>query len=199
MICDGCGMEADARHIRERIERLELATRFRPIHIHALLIDAVPPARLADYFYQAARDRSARSSRSRNYFDQIVGLNRAAADAGIEEESALSEFQRRGLFLAYAVECPITDAATALDDTVRKLAPTVLKRVQVSYRPKLVALLSPEAGELIPALLGAGWGGRLVLDEGRPFTLPELGHTASPAGLADRLGARLVQAPAGLC
>lgn len=199
MICDGCGMEADARHIRERIERLELATRFRPIHIHALLIDAVPPARLADYFYRTARDRSARSSRSRNYFDQIVGLNRAAADAEIEEESALSEFQRRGLFLAYAVECPITDAATALDDTVRRLAPTLLKRVQVSYRPKLVALLSPEAGELIPALLGAGWAGRLVLDEGRPFTLPELGHAASPAGLADRLGGRLMQAPAGLC
>jgi hypothetical protein len=199
MICDGCGMEADARHIRERIERLELATRFRPIHIRALLIDAVPPTRSADYFYRAARDRSTRSNSSRNYFDQIVGLNRAAADAEIEEESALSEFQRRGLFLAYAVECPFPGAATALDDTVRKLAPTLLKRVQVSYRPKLVALLSPEAGELIPALLGAGWGGRLILDKGRPFSLPELGHTASQEGLAGKLGGRLVKALAALC
>ncbi len=51
-VCDGCGMQADDAHIRRRIERLELATRFRPIHIQALLIDAAPPSRSEDYFYR---------------------------------------------------------------------------------------------------------------------------------------------------
>lgn len=49
-VCDGCGVQADGDHIRRRIERLELATRFRPIHIHVLLVDAAPPSRLEDYF-----------------------------------------------------------------------------------------------------------------------------------------------------
>ena len=56
-VCDGCGAVADDKHIRERIERLELATRFRPVHIRALLIDAAPPPRVEDYFYRAAKDR----------------------------------------------------------------------------------------------------------------------------------------------
>ena len=43
-VCDGCGAQVDEAHIRQRIERLELATRFRPIHIQVLLLDAAPPA-----------------------------------------------------------------------------------------------------------------------------------------------------------
>src|ERR1700719_4321526 len=36
-VCDGCGAPADEAHVRQRIERLEMATRFRPIHIQGLL------------------------------------------------------------------------------------------------------------------------------------------------------------------
>jgi len=35
--CDGCGQPASAEHIARRLQRLEWATRFRPIHIQAPL------------------------------------------------------------------------------------------------------------------------------------------------------------------
>jgi hypothetical protein len=36
ILCDGCGQPATPEHIAERIHRLELATRYRPIHIQVL-------------------------------------------------------------------------------------------------------------------------------------------------------------------
>jgi hypothetical protein len=66
-VCDGCGAQADDAHIRRRIERLELSTRFRPIHIQVLLIDAAPPTRHEEYFYRAAVNRDDRSRGSRNF------------------------------------------------------------------------------------------------------------------------------------
>ncbi len=53
-LCDGCGAQVDGAHIRRRIERLELATRFRPIHIQAIILDAAPFATPEDYFYRAS-------------------------------------------------------------------------------------------------------------------------------------------------
>jgi len=41
--CDGCGQPASAEHIARRLQRLEWATRFRPIHIQALLLAAFRP------------------------------------------------------------------------------------------------------------------------------------------------------------
>src|SRR5580704_6928279 len=96
-VCDGCGAQCDDAHIRARIERLELATRFRPIHIHTLLIDATPPPSPQDYFYAVAVDRSVRSVASRAYFDELMKCAGYTSDAAIQEESALTEFQRRGI------------------------------------------------------------------------------------------------------
>jgi hypothetical protein len=67
---------------------------------------------------------------------------------------------------------------------VQRATPILLKRLQASYRPKLVALLSQQLGELILVLEDAGWGDRLVLDDGKPF-----------AGAAV-LGGRLAEVPA---
>ncbi len=71
-VCDSCGAQVDDAHIRQRIERLELATRFRPVHISVLLIDAAPPVRFEDYFYRATSNRAERSPTSREYFDALV-------------------------------------------------------------------------------------------------------------------------------
>src|SRR5271163_5021640 len=105
-VCDGCGAQADDAHIRRRIERLELATRFRPIHIHVLLIDAAPPTRPEDYFYHAAANRQDRSTGSRNYFDEIVKCSGLTISSEMSEDSALAEFQHRGFYLAHVRECP---------------------------------------------------------------------------------------------
>lgn len=173
-VCDGCGAVADDQHIRGRIERLEWSTRFRPVHIQALLLAGAPPARMVDYFYHPAKDRSARSVESSAFFDQLMKASGNEAAENPQEESALTNFQRRGLFLAYAVECPI-EAPAALADALRQLFPTLLKRIQFSYRPKSVVLLSEDLGVLVPLFHEAGWGERLVLDQGLPFRIETRG------------------------
>jgi hypothetical protein len=195
--CDGCGTQADGAHIRRRIERLELATRYRPIHIHGLLIDASPPARPEDYFYRAASDRSARSALSRMYFDELTQSIGRAGGSEIHEEGALADFQRRGLFLTYAVECPVENPEE-LKNAIGQLAPTVLKRILASYKPKQIALLSPETEELIRDFQTAGLDRRLVLDRGRPFSLPFPPEGKKPAEPAGSFGERIAEALARL-
>jgi hypothetical protein len=144
-VCDGCGAMVNAEHIRQRIERLEMATRYRPVHIQTLLVGSVPPANTEDYFYAS--------------------------------EKAGAELQRSGIFLVYAVECPLPEGANA-SKAVRRAAPTLMKRVQFSYKPKSIVFFSPATSELIPALRDAGFGDHLVLKDGAPFT--ELPDLASP-------------------
>jgi hypothetical protein len=190
-VCDGCGAVAGDKHIRERIERLEWATRFRPVHIQVLLVDAAPPPRIEDYFYRAANDREVRSVKCRGYFDRLMKAAGTTTGPGVPEEAALGDFQRRGLFLTYVVECPV-DAPDDLSNSVIRLFPTLLKRIQLSYRPKAVALLSDPSRELIQDFRAAGWGGCLVLDEGVPFLNEMSECSASQAGeQEDRLAAAL--------
>jgi hypothetical protein len=166
-ICDGCGGEADAQHMRQRIERLELATRFRPVHIQVLLIDEAPPTRMEDYFYRAAADGSARSAACALYHDELIQCADVTSNPGRQDESLLADFQRRGFFLVHAVECPVGNSK--LEDAIRSLSATILKRVQYSYRPKSIALLSAPTSGLIGVFEESGWGDCLILDEGQPF------------------------------
>jgi hypothetical protein len=169
-ICDGCGARVDDAHIRQRIERLELATRFRPVHISVLLIDAAPPARFEDYFYRAAANRSGRSSASRACFDALVQCASVAPDShtAMNEEAALAEFQRRGLFLIGAIECALENHPNPAH-AIERAAPAILRRVNVSYKPKSIALLSPRTQPLVQMFQENGWASRLILDEGNPF------------------------------
>lgn len=190
-LCDGCGSQVDDAHIRRRIERLELATRFRPIHIQVLLIDAAPPAAESDYFYRAAGNRQERSVVSRMYFDEIV--KSAGIGADMNEDAALAEFQRRGFFLAYAVECPV-DSSEALSAALNQLAPVIVKRVKLSYKPKYIVPISPAMEELTPLFELSGWGERLVLNAGKPFVDPFLGDPQGQAEFGTSLGDRLAHA-----
>src|SRR5579863_8482098 len=147
-VCDGCGAQADDAHIRRRIERLELATRFRPIHIQVLLIDAAPPARPEDYFYHAA-NREDRSQSSRAYFDGIATCSGLTISPEISEEAALSELQHRGFYLAHVRECP-AERTDELDEALERLGPVMIRRIEKSYKPKYIALLSTSVGKLIP-------------------------------------------------
>jgi hypothetical protein len=144
-VCDGCGTTVDAEHIRSRIERLEMATRYRPVHIQTLLVGTAPPERTEDYLYSS--------------------------------ETTGAELQRNGIFLAYAVECPLPSGADAAE-AARRAAPALIKRVQFSYKPKSVVLFSSAASELIPALNNAGFRDQLILKNGAPFPeLPDLAET----------------------
>lgn len=193
VVCDGCGTQADDSHIRTRIERLELATRFRPVNIQTLLIDAAPPSRMEDFFYAAAADRSARSVASRNYFDELMKCAGYASGAVTPESTALAELQHRGIFLVHAIDCPLGESAD-LEATVRKMAPTVLLRIRTSYKPKRIALLSAATRELIQPLSDGGWKDRLILDGGGPFADPFSANPPSQDGFATAYGDRLAKA-----
>ena len=195
-VCDGCGARVDDAHIRQRIERLELATRFRPIHIHLLLMDAAPPSRPEDFFYRVSRP-SARSVASRMYFTELAKLVGVKPGREGPEETTLGEFQKRGMFLAYAVECPVEDY-NELSAAVRRLAPTVVKRVQTSYQPKYIAPISQPTQELVKLFQMTGLGDRLVLNEGAPFVDPFICDPQNQAEFGTSLGDRLLSAVAQL-
>jgi hypothetical protein len=193
-VCDGCGIPADDAHIRCRIERLELATRFRPIHIQVLLIDAAPPARAEDYFYRPAGNREDRSKTSRRYFNEIVKCSGFAPSSEVTEDSALAEFQHRGFYLAHALECPI-EPADALSAAIERAGPILIRRIEKSYKPKYVALLSASLAKVIPLFERSELRDRLRLNHGKPFSppigLPEASTTGRAPSLSDELSAVL--------
>ncbi len=131
-MCDGCGLPASPEHIATRMERLELVTRFRPIHIHLLFVAFDPMPRLEDDFY--------RPPESRDFFDSFLSALNISPDAeprgprlGTTEISPraessgrdagpamLLEFQRRGYYLTYLSECPVTPEHSANVHAVRR-------------------------------------------------------------------------------
>jgi hypothetical protein len=185
-ICDGCGALVDAEHIRQRIERLELSTRFRPIHIQVLLVDAAPPPLPEDFLYRATEDRSLRSPRARAYFDDLARAAGMPVTPELDENAALADFQRRGFFLVSALECPAQENVAPpvqkaeLEAKIEKASRTVVARIKGSYKPKNIALLSPPTAVLIPVLQAADWSDRLILDAGSPF-IPPFGGKLSEA------------------
>lgn len=189
-VCDGCGLPASDDHVARRLKRLELATRFRPIHISILFLAEAPPADLANYFYCPADDPAARKGLSRILFGELISGVGIQAQPGKSEEACLLEFQRRGYFLADSLECPVEEIVPGVrEGTARanahelshRYGPTVAKRVLYSYKPKYVVLLSTRTRHLIPFLHQAGLGDRLLLYQGLPLHFP---HPHNPAAQA---------------
>jgi len=191
-LCDGCGTQVDEAHIRRRIERLELATRFRPIHIQVLLLDAAPLAAPEDDFYRATGSAD-RSIASQMFFDEIAKCAGRKPGETLNEGSTLAELQRRGIYLAYAVECPV-ESPELLASAVTQLASRVLLRMNSSYKPKFVAPISNALRPLIPLLESNSWRERLILQDGKPFHDPFLGDPQRQAEFGSALGDRLAQA-----
>jgi hypothetical protein len=191
-LCDGCGAQVDEPHIRHRIERLELATRFRPIHIQVVLLDAAPLSAQEDYFYRAASPVP-RSTESQKFFDEITKCVGRKPGETLTEESALAEFQRRGFYLAYAVECPV-EPPERLAAAVTRLAPTVLLRLNASYKPKFVAPVAAALQPVISLLQDNSWADRLILHDGKPFDHPGRENSARQSSFGAALADRLSQA-----
>jgi hypothetical protein len=187
-VCDGCLLPASDEHIARRLERLQLATRFRPIHIQLLFLAEAPPPRPEDYFYSCAAD-APRSGLSRILFHELVTATGIAGE-GKSDEMCLVEFQRRGFFLADGLECPVEEivpgvrqgtARANAQELAHRYAPTIVKRILYSYKPAHIALLSTRTRHLIPFLEQAGLRDRLLLYEGLPLHFP---HPHNPAAQA---------------
>ena len=179
ILCDGCGQPASPEHIRERVARLEVATRFRPIHVSVLFL--VPSAAEFDFYDAAPRPPGARESLL-DALDIVAPAQIAAAadrSPASETELRLADFQRRGFYFASVSECALPESdAPAL--AVERLAPTLLKRIQFSYKPKAVVLLSPALATLLPLLAATGQG-ISVLPDGAPLAWPGPADPAAEA------------------
>lgn len=181
--CDGCGVVATSEHLRRRVERLELATRFRPVRINMLFLQPAPPKRWEDYFYKPAISRDERSPAARAFFDALTGAvgRDATSSTNESEETLLTEFQRAGCFLAECCECALEDAAISEANLAERMAPAVLRRVQHSYRPKRIVLLSKELLPWITVFQEAGLRERLVLRDGQSLEIPARGDSPAMA------------------
>jgi hypothetical protein len=164
------------------LARLELATRFRPIHISVLFLTPAPEAGLDFY------DASPRPPAERELLLDALGIPSAADPArapaeprdssASATETRLAEFQRRGFYFASVSECPLPESAAA--HALMHLAPTLVKRIQFSYKPKSVVLLSDALSPLVLLLARAGQGIR-VLPDGAALAWPRAGDRPAEA------------------
>jgi hypothetical protein len=174
--CDGCGLPASPEHIAQRLRRLELSTRFRPVHIGTLFIAFAPPVRPEDDFYALAESEDFSGP-----FLEALDIRRPAetpretTDAPAADLARLTEFQHRGHYLVYLSECPIPDDKEASGSTVDRLAPTLIRRVRFNYKSKYIALIGQELLPLVDVFRAEGIGPLLILDEGRPLPIPGTG------------------------
>jgi hypothetical protein len=136
--CDGCGQLADSAHISRRLARLAWTTRFRPLHIQALLLSGVAPQHKSDFLY----------SPNASFSGEAATILRAVniATEGKSPEPVLAEFQKLGLLLAHVLECPLDDGTT--DAQARSYLeaeiPSTISRIRRSLKPKRVLLLSTD-------------------------------------------------------
>ena len=174
--CDGCGLPASPEHIAERVRRLELSTRFRPVHIGVLFVALAPPGRPEDDFYGPAE-----SKKFADPFLEALEIPAAAeksapgSDTPVADSARLVEFQRRGYYLAYLSECPISENEEPAATTIARLGPTLIRRIRFNYKPKHIAPLGPELFPLAEMLRVAEIGPVLTLDQGLALPTPRTG------------------------
>ncbi|HUI52337.1 MAG TPA: hypothetical protein VLX60_11160 [Terriglobales bacterium] len=150
--CDGCGQLASAEHLSRRLQRLEWATRFRPIHIQALLLTAAGPDSDTEFLYNPATNFDGPTVQ----ILAALGLDRE----GKSFEEIVTEIQRRGLVLASSLECPVEPSSDAalLHDLLERHLPSALARIRRSLKPKRVLVLSPELQSFLPQLTESSLG-----------------------------------------
>jgi len=150
--CDGCGQVAEPAHIARRLQRLEWATRFRPVHIQTLLLGGACPERDAEFLYCP---ESTIEGEARN----ILQAAQVTME-GKSREAILTEFQKLGLMLTHVLECPLADGISADEASaaIRSHLPAAIARLRRSLKPKRVFLISGQLGEFAERLRQADLG-----------------------------------------
>ncbi len=157
LTCDGCGQSATPEHTARRLQRLEWSTRYRPIHVGALLLSGISPRDDADFLY------AGKFAGEAGRVLEAVGI----AGGGKAPEAVLSEFQRGGFFLAHLVECPLENGEVAQGPAETLLVdrlPAVMARIRRSLKPKKVILVSRSLEPVVARLKEADLGCPLILD-----------------------------------
>jgi hypothetical protein len=144
--CDGCGQLATTEHIARRLQRLEWSTRFRPLHIQAVLLASISPEINSDFLYFTES----------SFTGQAAELLRALSipTESRSSEDVLIDFQKRGLLLSYVLECPVDPGVPPAEFPVlvENHLPQTVARIRRSLKPKRVLLLSSELQAVLPVL-----------------------------------------------
>jgi hypothetical protein len=166
ILCDSCGRPAAPEHIHDRLARLELATRYRPIHISLLLVCAAPPRNAADDFY--AWEGQAAGPDALKFIEALMTIFAISTETPPAEQ--LAELQHQGVYLARLVECPL-DSERQFNNLAQEYGPVLVKRIAYSYKPRRVALLAPVAPGLAEILNKANLSATLV-SNGQGIEIP---------------------------
>jgi hypothetical protein len=164
--CDGCGQVASPEHISRRLRRLEWATRYRPVHIQALLLGGVPPREDAEFLYAPGEEFRGEGE----HLARTVGISLD----GKAPHDIYAEFQAAGLFLTHILECPLEDGQEKAGDSARILRehlPAVASRIRRSLKPKRVILVTEMPLEVVQDILALDLGCEVLLNDGKPFAL----------------------------
>jgi len=150
--CDGCGQSASPEHLTRRLQRLEWTTRYRPVHIQALLLAGIAPESDDAFLYSPD---SIFQGEAANLLDALQ-----IPRAGKSADAILTDFQKRGLFLIHLLECPLEPRVppSTAQQLLEKQLPATIARIRRSLRPKRVVLfsseLAPLAGKITESALG---------------------------------------------
>jgi hypothetical protein len=190
ILCDSCGLPATPGHIRARMARLELATRHRPFHIGLLLVCTAPPRNPGDDIY--AWEQNSASPESLNYIQSLLACVGVSPEKSPTEQ--LTDLQRRGVYLASLVECPLPEN-TFSTNLAAKYGPTLIKRITFSYKPRQIALLAPVANGLADLLISAGLAEKLVAS-GEGIGMPDPSDADSAGKVRATFGKAIAAAEA---
>jgi hypothetical protein len=186
--CDGCGQTGSPEHIARRLRRLEWATRYRPVHIQALLLGGVPPREDAEFLYAPGGE----SRGEGEHFLRAVGISLD----GKTRHDIYAEFQAAGLFLTHILECPLEDGQDRAGDSVRILRehlPAVASRIRRSLRPKRVILVTEMPLEVVQDILALDLGCEVTLNDGKPFALAPSGKESEIVRFRAALDSRTIR------
>jgi hypothetical protein len=179
ILCDGCGQSASPEHIARRLQRLEWATRYRPIHLHTLMLGAISPQAPSEFLYSPEEVHSGEAA------NLVVAAG--ISSAGKSADAIQSELQRRGIYLTHVLECPLDVPSSGVDFLNNALItrlPMLFTRIRRSLKPKRLAFISGSLTPLIERFASSQLGCELVLDDGRAFALDHSNHAEVTAAIA---------------
>jgi hypothetical protein len=169
--CDGCGQAASAEHVARRLQRLEWTTRYRPVHITALLLGAFSPSEERDFLYSPGGDFHGEAAD----LLEAVGIHPAAKST----DAIHAEFQRAGLFLTHVLECALENRVLDQAGQAGLLAsrlPAVASRIRRSLKPRRVILVTEALQPVVQNILALDLGCPVVLNNAKPFVFGRSGN-----------------------
>jgi hypothetical protein len=165
LACDGCGQSASPAHLARRLQRLEWTTRYRPVHIQALLLGGISPEADEAFLYCPEG----------NYQGEAANILEALriSRAGRSADAALTDFQKGGLLLTYVLECPLEPGVSPADAQLllEKQLSAVIARIRRSLKPKRVVLFSRELTVLTGKFKEEAIGSPVFTGSYGPFSL----------------------------